>query len=121
MMNVPEHAVHYLEIVASDPEAACRLYGSAFGWTFLPQKPELGHARVAEIPGGSLCGIRAPMHKQETPVVRTYLRVPDIEAAVEKAVSLGAQLALEPTEIAGHGKVAIYFIGGIQQGVWQVP
>ena len=31
-MAVPEHAVHYLEIVTPDVEAACHLYGTAYGW-----------------------------------------------------------------------------------------
>jgi len=120
-MSVPEHAVHYLEIVTPDVEAACLLYGTAYGWDFQAMEPELGNAFVAKLPGGSLCGIRAPLHDQEEPVVRTYLRVADIETAVQGAAQLGAQIALEPTEIPGHGKIAIYLFGGIQQGLWQVP
>jgi predicted enzyme related to lactoylglutathione lyase len=60
------------------------------------------------------------MHEQETPVVRTYLRVPDIDAAVKRVADLGAEIALEPMQIPRHGKVAIYLHGGIQQGIWQV-
>jgi predicted enzyme related to lactoylglutathione lyase len=33
--------------------------------------------------------------------VRTYLRVSDIEIAVQKAEQLGAEIALEPTELPG--------------------
>ena len=120
-MNVPEHAVHYLEIVTPDVEAACRLYGKAYGWRFQAAGPELGNSFVAILPGGSLCGIRAPMHVQEKPIVRTYLRVADIEAAVREAAQLGAKIALEPMEIPGHGTIAIYLYGGIEQGLWQVP
>ncbi len=120
-MAVPEHTVHYLEIVTPDVEAACRLYGSAYGWRFDATKPELGGASVATLPDGSLCGIRAPMHAQEKPTVRTYLRVTDIEAAVREAAKLGAEIALAPTEIPGHGRIAIYLHGGIEQGLWQVP
>ena len=81
---------------------------------------ELGNAFVAKLPDGSLCGIRAPMHEQEKPVVRTYLRVTDIATAVRAAAQLGAKIALEPVEIPGHGKIAIYMYGGIEQGLWQV-
>jgi hypothetical protein len=28
---------------------------------------------------------------------------------------------LKPMEIAGHGRIAVYLQGGIQQGLWQVP
>jgi predicted enzyme related to lactoylglutathione lyase len=70
-------------------------------------RAELGNSFVAELPGGSRCGIRAPMHDQERQIVRTYLRVADIDEAVEKAARLGANIALEPVEIPGHGTIAI--------------
>jgi predicted enzyme related to lactoylglutathione lyase len=120
-MAVPEHAVHYLEIVTPDVEAACHLYSTAYGWRFRATGPELGNSFVATLPGGSLCGIRAPMHDQEKPIVRTYLRVTDIETAVQGAAKLGAKIALEPVEIPGQGKIAIYLYGGIEQGLWEVP
>ena len=120
-MAVPEHAVHYLEIVTPDPEAARHHYSAAYGWSFQAMAPELGNAFVATLPGGTLCGIRAPMSEQETPIVRTYLRVADVEWAVQEIVQLGGEIALEPTELPGHGRIAIYLYGGIQQGVWQTP
>jgi predicted enzyme related to lactoylglutathione lyase len=120
-MAVREHAVYYLEIVTSDVEGACSLYSEAYGWRFQAAAPELGDAFVATLPDGSLCGIRAPMHDDEMPIVRTYLRVTDIVTAVHEAAQLGAKIALEPTEIPGRGKIAIYQHGGVEQGLWQVP
>ncbi len=119
-MTVAEHTVHYLEIVTPDVEAAVGHYSKAYGWRFAPAAPELGNARVAELPDGSQCGIRAPMSEQEQPIVRTYLRVADVEAATTRASDLGAKIALPPTELPGRGRIAIYFIGGVQQGIWQV-
>jgi predicted enzyme related to lactoylglutathione lyase len=121
LMAAPEHAVHYLEIVTPDVRAACDLYAKAYGWRFEATGPELGDSFVASLPDGCLCGIRAPMHDQENPIVRTYLRVTDIDGAVKRAGQLGAKIALEPFEIPGHGKIAIYLYGGIEQGLWQVP
>lgn len=118
-MTVPEHTVHYLEIVTPDVEAATRLYSETQGWEFEPA-PELGNAWVASLPDGSLCGIRAPMHEQEQPLVRTYLRVADLEAAVRDAEALGATIALPPMALEGHGRIAIFLFGGIQQGLWEV-
>ncbi len=121
MMTIPEYTVYYLEIVTPDVEAACRLYGKAYGWRFDAKGPEWGNSFVATLPNGSLCGIRAPMHEQEKPVVRTYLRVADLKAAVEEARKQGAAIALESMEIPGQGTIAIYVHGGIEQGLWQVP
>jgi len=68
-----------------------------------------------------MCGIRAPMSDQEKPIVRTYLRVSNIEEGIKGAIDLGATVGLEPMELPGRGTVAIYFLGGIEQGIWQVP
>ena len=38
-MAVPEHAVHNLEIVTEDVEAACHLYGKAYRRHFKPTGP----------------------------------------------------------------------------------
>ena len=119
-MSVAEHAVYYLEIVTPDVAAAADFYASAYGWEFEPEAPELGNARVAKLPDGAMCGIRAPMHEQEKPIVRTYLRVADLDAAVKRAAEMGAEVAIESMEIPGRGKIAIYFLGGIEQGLWQV-
>lgn len=120
-MTVPENSIYYLEIVTPDVEAARQMYSTAYGWSFDAQRAELGNAFVTTLPGGVLCGIRAPMHEEETPIVRTYLRVADIETAVKDVAQLGAEIALEPMEIPGHGMIAIYFHGGVQQGLWQIP
>ena len=119
-MTVPEHEIHYLEFVTPDAEAARDFYGQTYGWKFEGMAPELGNAFVASLPNGSLCGIRAPMHEQEKPTARTYVRVADIEASIEKAAELGATVLLGPTEIPGRGMIAIYLFGGIEQGIWQV-
>ncbi len=120
-MTVPEQGIHYLEIVTQDAEAARDFYSQAYGWRFNDMAPELGNAFVASLPGGSLCGIRAPMHDQEKPTVRTYIRVTDINSSIQRAAELGATVALEPVDIAGRGEIAIYLHGGIEQGLWQVP
>lgn len=120
-MAVPEHSVHYLEIVTPDVESTSELYATVYHWRFQPVIAELGNARVAKLPDGSLCGIRAPLHPDEKPIVRTYLRVVDLETAVSGAAKMGAKILLDRMEIAGHGSIAIYEHGGIQQGLWQVP
>jgi len=60
------------------------------------------------------------MHAAEEPVVRPYVLVDDIEAAVDGAEAGGAEIALPPMELPGRGKFAIYIQGGIQHGLWQL-
>jgi hypothetical protein len=71
-MAVPEYSVHYLEIVTVDVQAACELYSKLYGWQFRAAGSELGGSHVADLPDGSLCGIRAPMHEKEKPIVRVW-------------------------------------------------
>ncbi len=119
-MNDTEHTIHYLEIVTPDVKAMCDLYTNSFGWNFQPEIPELGNARVAKLKNGLQIGIRAPMQPTEKPTTRIYLRVSDLAASVEKVTQQGAKILLERMEIPGHGIIAIYEIGGIECGLWQV-
>lgn len=120
-MESTVNAIHYMEIVTPEVEATRLLYATAFGWDFEPSVADLGNAAVATIPGGSLCGIRAPMHAEELPVVRNYIRVANLDAATQTAKRLGAAILLEGMDLAGWGRITIYELGGIQHGLWQLP
>ena len=111
--------IEYLEIVTPDVEATCAALEKLHGVRFGAPEAGLGNARTAELKGGGKLGVRAPMHESEHPVVRPYLLVGDIEAAVEAAQAAGAEIAHPPLEIPGHGTFAIYIQGGIQHGLWQ--
>jgi len=112
--------VQYLEIVTPDVEATCDALEELHGVSFGEPEAGLGNARTAALKGGGRIGVRAPMHAAEEPVVRPYVLVDDIEAAVETAKAAGGEIALPPTEIPGHGKFAIYIQGGINHGLWQL-
>ena len=112
--------VQYLEIVTTEPQATCDLLEATHGVAFGEPVPEFGNARTAELEGGGRIGVRAPLREDEAPVVRPYLLVRDIEAALEAAVEAGGQVAIEPLEIPGQGRFAIYLLGGIDHGLWQL-
>jgi predicted enzyme related to lactoylglutathione lyase len=112
--------VHYLEIVTPSVSETCDTLEKAHGVTFGEPIAELGNARTAELKGGGRIGVRAPMRETEEPVVRPYVLVDDIHAAVKAAEAAGAQVAMQPTEIPGQGTFAIYFLGGIEYGLWQL-
>lgn len=113
--------VYFLEIVTPDAEATCASLEKVHGVTFGEPQPELGNARTAALAGGGLLSVRAPMADHEQPVVRPYLLVDDIEAAIKAAGEAGGQIAMAATEIPGReGKFAIYFQDGIQYGLWEI-
>lgn len=112
--------VQYLELVTPEVEATCRALEEVRGVTFSEALPELGFARTANLVGGGRIGVRAPMRDTEDPVVRPYLLVPDIEAALQAAAAAGGEIALPATPIPGQGKFAIYLLGGIDHGLWEL-
>ena len=111
--------IHYLEIVTKEVDAVCAAYAATLGLHFGDPDAGLGNARTAALPGGGLVGVRAPMRESEEPVVRPYGLVDDLESAVATVVDAGAEIALPPMEIPGHGACAIYIEGGVQHGLWQ--
>lgn len=117
-MWTSEGPLHHLEGVAPDVNAAC---AATTGWTFGDPVPELGQARVAVLPGGLRCGIRAPMHEGEAPATRAYAKVPALEPAIAAAEAAGARILLGAMELPGHGRIALVEIDGVQQGLWDVP
>lgn len=112
--------IHYLEIVTREVDATCATHEQLNGVTFGEADPGLGNARTAALKNGGMIGVRAPMHESEESVVRPYLLVNDIDAAVATVVNTGGEIAHPPMEIPGHGKFAIFIQGGIHYGLWQV-
>lgn len=113
-------SVQYLEIVTTEVEATCTALAAQHGVSFSAPEAMLGNARIAKLDGGGRIGVRAPMRDDEASVVRPYLGVADIEAASKTAEVSGAEFAMRATEIPGQGKFAIYFLGGIQHGLWEL-
>ncbi len=112
--------VQYLEIVTPNLEETCAALAAQHGVSFSDPEPMLGNARTAELASGGRIGVRAPMRDDEAPVVRPYMLVDDIEATSAAAEAAGAEFAMRATEIPGQGKFAIYFLGGIQYGLWEL-
>jgi predicted enzyme related to lactoylglutathione lyase len=112
--------VQYLEIVTTDVDSVCATYASIHGVSFSDPEAGLGDARTAPLPDGGLLGVRGPMHETEEPVVRPYILVDDIDAAVEAAEAAGGDIALPPMEIPGRGTFAIFIQGGVHHGLWQL-
>lgn len=112
--------VHYLEIVSHDVDAVCKAYEGAHDVHFGEPDELLGGARTCMLPDGMIVGVRGPLRDTEEPVVRPYWLVDDIDQAVAQVEALGADIAMQPTEIPGKGRFAIYFLGSSQHGLWQL-
>lgn len=111
--------IQYLEIVTPEAEELCAQYAAVHGLTFGEPDANVGGARIAKLEGGTSLAIRGPLRETETPVIRPYMLVEDIKASVDAAAEAGAEVALPPMELPGHGTCAIVIRGGIECGFWQ--
>ena len=116
--EAPMH-VRFLEIVTPEMDLTCETLAAAHGVKFSDPVPEFGNSRTAELKDGGILSVRAPMHEAENTTVRPYILTDDIHAAVKAAEDNGATIAHPPLEIPGRGTFAIYFLGGIEHGLWQ--
>lgn len=112
--------IQYLEIVTPDVDTVCETYSLLHDVKFGESDPNLGGARVAELVNGGKVGIRPPLRETEKPIVRHYILVKDIQATVEAAAKSGAEVAVPPMELPGHGKCAIVIHNEIESGFWEL-
>jgi len=112
--------IQYLEIVTPDVDAVCGTYAKLHDVEFGESDQSLGGARTAKLANGGMLGIRAPLRATENPVVRPYMLVENIQATVDAAAKAGAEVAMPPMEIPGHGTFAIVIQGEIDSGYWQL-
>ena len=111
--------IQYLEIVTPNVDETIAILSGHHGVTFSDPQQGFGNARIADLANGGRIGVRGILGEHEAPIVRPYLLVDDIEAATQSAEAAGAEFAMRATEIPGQGKFAIYFLGGIQHGLWE--
>ncbi|MFF5233729.1 VOC family protein [Dactylosporangium sp. NPDC000521] len=84
--------VHF-DIHGAAPESAQhRFYADLFGWQVTPRGP--GYAQVSTGEGG----LRGALVDGETPSVTVGVAVPDLDAAVARAVALGGAVTMPPTD-----------------------
>lgn len=112
--------VEYLEIVTPKVAETCEALSKSHGVEFGEPVPALGNARTARLSDGGRIGVRVPLRATEEPAVRPYVLLEDIDAAVKAAVAAGGEVAIPPMEIPGQGTFAMYLLGGIDHGLWQL-
>ena len=111
--------IRYLEIVSKDVDREIAILEVQKGIRFGDPVAALGGARTATLSEGSRIGVRAPMHDAEEAVARPYFLTDTLQETVDAAIANGAELAVPPMELPGQGTIALYFVDGVQYGLWQ--
>lgn len=97
--------VHF-EIPADQPEALTQFYGELFGWKF--QRAPMPGLEYWLCETGDGPGINGAVMKRQHPQQpwMNYVDVASIDAVVERAVRMGAKVALSRTAVPGVGAYA---------------
>jgi uncharacterized protein len=104
-------AFSWCELLTSDAEAAKQFYGKLFNWTLEPAPtapPGVDYTLVkcAGQPVGGIMPI--PAHAPGMPPHwGTYITVDDVDAIVEQAVQMGAQVCVPPQDIPQVGRFSV--------------
>jgi uncharacterized protein len=96
--------ITHIEIPADDIERAKRFYGAVAGWEFgeMDGSPGYWLFQSGERAGGGI-GKRGESVGQ---VIRLYISVDQLEAAVAAAEANGGSVITPPSEVPGYGRFA---------------
>jgi uncharacterized protein len=111
--------ITHIEFPADDVERAKRFYEAVAGWQFSEMDGFAGYwvFRTEEGHGGGL-GQRG---KTVGSVIRDYISVPKLEAAVAAAEANGGKVVQPPTDIPGQGRyAAVLDSEGNEVGLFEV-
>lgn len=101
MSTTPLHPIVYAELHTPRTAEDRGFYAGLFGWEM---KLHAEHDYTEIQPGsGPEAGLMGLAPHDERPSWITYFGVPDVEAAVARAVGLGAVLRTPKTEVPGQG------------------
>jgi predicted enzyme related to lactoylglutathione lyase len=102
--------VSWHELITTDIAGALGFYGELFGWT-ADTAMDMGPAGIYQMYKAGekqLGGIYlAPKQMPAPPSFLYYVRVADLEAAMEKAKAGGGQVVMGPHEVPGGDRIAV--------------
>jgi predicted enzyme related to lactoylglutathione lyase len=98
--------VCHFEIPANQPEALTKFYSALFGWKFT-KAPMPGPEYWLCDSGTAEPGINGAVCERQNPQqpAMNYVDVASVDAALEKATKLGAQVAMPKMPIPGVGAI----------------
>lgn len=105
----PSGAPAWTDITVPDLQVARDFYGALFGWEFEVGGPETGGYTQAFAHGHRVAGLSEPMGEEPAPPPAwcLYLATQDADAAVARALELGAQVVFPVMQVMEFGRMAI--------------
>lgn len=94
------HPVVHFEILGKNGQQLQEYYANLFGWTINADNP-MKYGLVQPAQGGIGGGIGSTEGHNGDHAVVIYVEVPDLQGALDKAVSLGGKVVVPVTHIPG--------------------
>ncbi len=114
----------WVDLAATDADRARGFYGRLFGWSSRREPSNRQSFTCERISGESVASIyqleRSKLTRDMPSHWTPYIRVNDIDAALERAAGLGGQVIVGPIAIADIARAALIFDPvGAYVGLWQ--
>jgi predicted enzyme related to lactoylglutathione lyase len=125
MPEVTEYAPgtpSWVDLASPDPDASARFYGGLFGWDAAETGPveETGGYRMLQRDGRNIAGLGPTQGEGQPAMWTTYVRTGDAEATAAKVREAGGRVMMEPFDVLGAGRMAVFVDpGGAFISVWQ--
>jgi predicted enzyme related to lactoylglutathione lyase len=101
-----QHPVLWFEVTGTDATRLRAFYSELFGWSIAAADPS-GYGEVdTKSPGKGIPGGIGPAKGQSG--VTFYVGTDDLAASLAKAKALGGKTVLEPTDVGGNVRIALF-------------
>ena len=94
-------SIVHVEIMSTDPSKSQKFYADMFGWKLGDPAPKLGNYAMVDGASAGLSGGIGSEGPGDRIRTTFYVDVPDLQAALERAVQLGGKVASPPMTIPG--------------------
>jgi uncharacterized protein len=112
----------WVDLASPDSDASARFYGGLFGWTATDPGPveETGGYRMLQRDGRDVAGLGPTQAPDQPAMWTTYVSTDDAEAVAAKVQEAGGRVVMEPLDVLGSGRMAVFAdAGGAVISVWQ--
>ncbi len=102
----------WVDLAATDQDAAKQFYSSIFGWTSNDMPMPDGANYSMMLKGGKTVGAIAPMQPMQKdagspPTWNSYIAVENVDNSANKAASLGGTIVMPPMDVPEAGRMAV--------------
>lgn len=98
----------WVDLSATDPNAAAEFYSAILGWNVPEGMPEAGGYRIAELRGVPVAGIGPQMQPGMPPNWATYIDTADVDATAKLVADAGGQTFMAPMDVMDVGRMAVF-------------